>query len=1654
MLRYWITYVCIVVLVWGAYKLAADTSHDRHIVVDQVSGTSEDQLDFVKRGQIELMGIMPGEVQAIDGKKNNLQHPDLGSSYSPYQRNTPLVYVAPYGNATQSPLPNARLVSSRVLGVPSVQFGVLNPNGVSDLLPTWGIYLHLDVTILDRNDSDPIPIPVPNNDPVFDAFRRLNVPIAATRSVYSGVDTSGARIHPNSFTHWIDGSGLYGPTEERHKILRAYQGGLMKSQLVEGVGELPISKGGKRYWFGHEAINIVPQLSVLYTLLLREHNRRARYLAALNPQWIDDQIFHRARRWVIAIIQKITMLWYYPLIVGEPAPPYSGYNSSVDPSVSLFFSNVALRYGHSATNTLVLRYDEDWQPIPEGHLILRDTIFNPEDYLVVGLEPYFRGFLSQLDQNIDGYVVDDLRSYLPLNDDGKAPYDLISIGIERGRELGLPDYNTCRGVYGLPKVKNWSDITPDVDLQNRMKEVYGSIDTVDAYVGAFAEHHNGTHNAGPLIRAALKDQFLRLRAADRWWYQNPGVLTDSEALDLTDISLGTLIKLNTNITAFPDNTFLVPAFTPSSDISSTPSSKNTDGLPDELNGIAGVSDAYVWSTVQVGMIKMSWMVIQGSGKVWIAMMSNSTGWFGIGFGPNMRDANIYLCTDNYSGGNGNYTIVEARSTVNDIPKPVEQQGIKSNIENLTPLTSVSSKLAFRFSRNLGVSTDSGISIASGQVPMLFAWSLNPVLAYHGMNRTQLKLNILSPTSSNSAVIVTTAAGGLSQLKSLHGTLMSLSFAFVYPMGIFVARYYQGLGKWLDIHIALMSTITSNVIISFLTALVSGFGTQNTFHNYMGMITAGVVCVTTVSGYAISMWITKVIPKRGLNYVRYLHKILGYSIYVMGLYNCVLGVQLITELNVPWVRPWLPWVYLGLNLMIAGGLLWYGEKLKRTDKSLLLKGTVGTVKDNLPEFEWEDVHTRVSLGAKWIVINGVIYDVSNFAKSHPGGPKPLWSVIGLDAGKFYNSSAPVGLPRNGTNTLMGHITGRRTIRGKSPNGSTAPESLSRKMRASTIKSIEKSSSAASSNYPTVDRSNSDGSDPRPSASNEGYSGGKSRGDGFDEMIGFFHEHSRLAHFQLGALAMGRLKRPSVVENEGDNVDDGDEESRMQKLLHDEEQPVEIVYSSEGDDGMMGLTIVAPKNELFGPTATLIPMRRGAVRSSPLSASEYRHFSLVNKKKVIKYSVPGKPETYKFVFLFSNPKDILIVRPGEHVYLQFPDLENGNIVTRAYTPIRCVNKGSLELVIKVYPGGRMTQHIEQSRAMRIRGPLVASWSALNQNTPLGLWKIVGMIAGGTGITPMLLMIDYHLKFSPRDPRTGTPMVHLHLLHVVTSEDEAFYVDELERIQGESMGTLTVTIIAKSRGMGPRTGQVLVGELTQDMLDATMPKPTGRLPRNVTGTLGRRGRLSGDDIGAGRASVTSSRDSKTMKRSGGTSIPSDARERRGSLSVLHQRHNSRSPSAPSQAEIQLGIGLHNGSRKMLQNSSGSDVGNPSADNAPPSPEPTPTSLLLPVWKAEGGVKISSHTGEEGAGEADHRPDIVVTHPSMMRPVDRAPDGSLDMYSVNSSELMSNPSNNRVKRQNGESRQDHCVILVCGPSGMNLTVSEMLSNLGYPNDMVQILS
>ncbi len=255
----------------------------------------------------------------------------------------------------------------------------------------------------------------------------------------------------------------------------------------------------------------------------------------------------------------VTYQEFLPILLGPNAlSPYAGYDPTVDAQVANEFSTVAYRVGHTMLASVLLRYNSGGVPNQFGNLPLRDAFFNPLRITDEGgIEGVLRGLAAKGAQEIDPFVIDDVRNFL-FGPPGSGGFDLASLNIQRGRDHGIADYNSLRVAYGLPAKSSFADITPDPNLQAAFAAAYDSVDEIDAWIGALAEPHLPGSMVGELNFVIIKDQFERFRDGDRFWYQND--LSPAEQIEVESTTLADIIRRNSDITGIADNVFVLPRF--------------------------------------------------------------------------------------------------------------------------------------------------------------------------------------------------------------------------------------------------------------------------------------------------------------------------------------------------------------------------------------------------------------------------------------------------------------------------------------------------------------------------------------------------------------------------------------------------------------------------------------------------------------------------------------------------------------------------------------------------------------------------------------------------------------------------------------------------------------------------------------------------------------------------------------------------------------------------------------------------------------------------------------------------------------------------------------------------------------------------------------
>ena len=323
----------------------------------------------------------------------------------------------------------------------------------------------------------------------------------------------------NTSNHQIDLCPLYGRTREQTLALRllsddAGRKGRLKSQLIEGEEWAPFLYDGEEvrpefavldhplgekafkadparrsriFAFGGDRANAVPQVAMMNTLFLREHNRIAGVIEAANPSWDDERVFQTARNVVIVLFIKLVVEEYInhisPLPIRLMADPRVAWRASWN-RPNWITTEFSLLYRWHSLMPDEIRWGDRTVPI-------RDTFFDNAPLLAGGLA---RGFADMSAQATG--VLGPRNTADPL-------IGIEVSAIEQGRLARLDSYAAYRALVGLKPPRRFEDISSDPEVLRILRQAYDSPDQVEFYVGLFAEDPTPNTPTPPLIRTMV-----------------------------------------------------------------------------------------------------------------------------------------------------------------------------------------------------------------------------------------------------------------------------------------------------------------------------------------------------------------------------------------------------------------------------------------------------------------------------------------------------------------------------------------------------------------------------------------------------------------------------------------------------------------------------------------------------------------------------------------------------------------------------------------------------------------------------------------------------------------------------------------------------------------------------------------------------------------------------------------------------------------------------------------------------------------------------------------------------------------------------------------------------------------------------------------------
>lgn len=510
--------------------------------------------------------------RSIDGTCNNTSSPATatwGAADVPLKRAMAEEYGPSdlFNGMAGEDRPSPRAISNAVVAQPG---NIPSSYHLSSMVFTWGQFLDHDITLTPESEEESYPIILPDDEPLF----TVDIPFHRS-AIYPGTGEETPRQQMNLITSWIDGSNVYGSEESRANWLRTFidgklktsSGNLLPFNTIDGEYDSPIDpdapsmamdEGGtvKTFVAGDIRAAEQPGLTSLHTLFVREHNRICDELKA-QGMTDDEEMYQTARKKVGAYIQSITFNEFLPAL-GIELPPFIEYDPAIKPDISNIFATAAYRLGHTMVTDEILLRDNYCQPIGNGSLSLVEGFFNPQVVRTYGIEPILKGLSAQVQQEIDRHIIDNLRNFLFADPNGPVVFglDLASLNIQRGRDHGLPDYNTVRALSGLYPVTSFNQINPSYKVWSTLAKVYqNDVNNIDPWVGMLAEWHMPGKPIGPTLYNLLKEQFQNLRDGDYYYYENDPAISYMDQMQIRNTQLSEIIQRNTSLSYLAFNIF-------------------------------------------------------------------------------------------------------------------------------------------------------------------------------------------------------------------------------------------------------------------------------------------------------------------------------------------------------------------------------------------------------------------------------------------------------------------------------------------------------------------------------------------------------------------------------------------------------------------------------------------------------------------------------------------------------------------------------------------------------------------------------------------------------------------------------------------------------------------------------------------------------------------------------------------------------------------------------------------------------------------------------------------------------------------------------------------------------------------------------------------
>jgi len=182
-----------------------------------------------------------------------------------------------------------------------------------------------------------------------------------------------------------------------------------------------------------------------------------------------------------------------------------------------------------------------------------------------------------------------------------------------------------------------------------------------------------------------------------------------------------------------------------------------------------------------------------------------------------------------------------------------------------------------------------------------------------------------------------------------------------------------------------------------------------------------------------------------------------------------------------------------------------------------------------------------------------------------------------------------------------------------------------------------------------------------------------------------------------------------------------------------------------------------------------------------------------------------------FSLPSPNQVLGLPIGQHITIAATPKNADKEVARSYTPISSdEDLGYVDFMIKAYPQGNISAHMDLLKVgdtMKFRGPKGAMVYTPN------MCRHLGMIAGGTGITPMLQIVRAIQRGRASGDKTKVDLIFANV-----NPDDILLKEDIDAIAQQDPN-FNVYYVLNNPPEGWTGG---VGFVTPDMIKEHLPGP----------------------------------------------------------------------------------------------------------------------------------------------------------------------------------------------------------------------------------------